>query len=182
MDTQRDNNHLFIQSTPNLITDTNECNKCSFFHSCGGFLGDCIKNRTQIILSTLTGREEYVLKQRCGLKEGRAYSKYNLGKLIDMSEELISQISAKACRKLRHPIRARWLDTHDNWVNIIGCKNFDSIKNKEFSYFNLYLLAYRFNGRFINHNNCFFLKDYLLESIDNKVLFYSFIDAISFPS
>ena len=61
------------------------------------------------VLSTLTPREEMVLKLRFGLEDGRARTLEEVGKEFKVTRERIRQIEAKALRKLRHPSRSRKL-------------------------------------------------------------------------
>ena len=61
------------------------------------------------VLSTLTPREEEVLKLRFGLKDGKARTLEEVGREFKVTRERIRQIEAKALRKLRHPSRSRKL-------------------------------------------------------------------------
>ena len=61
------------------------------------------------VLSTLTPREEMVLKLLFGLEDGRARTLEEVGKEFKVTRERIRQIEAKALRKLRHPSRSRKL-------------------------------------------------------------------------
>ena len=61
------------------------------------------------VLSTLTPREEMVLKLRFGLEDGRARTLEEVGREFKVTRERIRQIEAKALRKLRHPSRSRKL-------------------------------------------------------------------------
>ena len=57
---------------------------------------------------TLTEREKYVLESIYGLNEGKTPTTYkNVGREIGVTGFRISQIHAKACRKLRNPARVR---------------------------------------------------------------------------
>ena len=60
-------------------------------------------------LVTLTPREEYVLRLRYGLTDGRTRSYEEVGHEFHYSRERIRQIEAKALRKMRHPSRSRYL-------------------------------------------------------------------------
>ena len=62
-----------------------------------------------IFLSTLTEREQKVLRLRFGMSDGRARTLEEVGKEFDVTRERIRQIEAKALRKLRHPSRSRKL-------------------------------------------------------------------------
>ncbi len=68
-----------------------------------------LKEQLVEVLSTLTPREEKVLRLRFGLDDGRARTLEEVGKEFDVTRERIRQIEAKALRKLRHPSRSRKL-------------------------------------------------------------------------
>ena len=68
-----------------------------------------LKEQLMGVLSTLTPREEMVLKLRFGLEDGRARTLEEVGKEFKVTRERIRQIEAKALRKLRHPSRSRKL-------------------------------------------------------------------------
>ena len=59
--------------------------------------------------STLTPREEKVLKLRFGIEDGRTRTLEEVGKEFNVTRERIRQIEAKALRKLRHPSRSKKL-------------------------------------------------------------------------
>lgn len=61
------------------------------------------------VLSTLTPREESVLRLRFGLDDGRPRTLEEVGTVFDVTRERIRQIEAKALRKLRHPTRSKKL-------------------------------------------------------------------------
>ena len=68
-----------------------------------------IKEQAEEVLSTLTEREQKVLRLRFGMSDGRARTLEEVGKEFDVTRERIRQIEAKALRKLRHPSRSRKL-------------------------------------------------------------------------
>ena len=68
-----------------------------------------LKEQLMSVLSTLTPREEMVLKLRFGLEDGRARTLVEVGREFKVTRERIRQIEAKALRKLRHPSRSRKL-------------------------------------------------------------------------
>jgi RNA polymerase primary sigma factor len=68
-----------------------------------------LKEQLDEVLSTLTDREQKVLKLRFGLDDGRARTLEEVGKEFNVTRERIRQIEAKALRKLRHPSRSRKL-------------------------------------------------------------------------
>ena len=61
------------------------------------------------VLSTLTPREEKVLKLRFGIEDGRPRTLEEVGREFNVTRERIRQIEAKALRKLRHPSRSKKL-------------------------------------------------------------------------
>lgn len=68
-----------------------------------------LKEQLSDVLSTLTAREEKVLRLRFGLEDGRPRTLEEVGKEFDVTRERIRQIEAKALRKLRHPSRSKKL-------------------------------------------------------------------------
>jgi RNA polymerase primary sigma factor len=68
-----------------------------------------LSEQTRKILSTLTPREEKVLRMRFGIGEKYDHTLEEVGQDFDVTRERIRQIEAKALRKLRHPSRARKL-------------------------------------------------------------------------
>lgn len=68
-----------------------------------------LKEQLLAVLSTLTEREQKVLRLRFGLDDGRARTLEEVGREFNVTRERIRQIEAKALRKLRHPSRSRKL-------------------------------------------------------------------------
>ncbi len=68
-----------------------------------------LKEQIGKVLSTLTPREEKVLRLRFGLEDGRPRTLEEVGKEFNVTRERIRQIEAKALRKLRHPGRSKKL-------------------------------------------------------------------------
>ena len=68
-----------------------------------------LKEQLDEVLSTLTDREQKVLRLRFGLEDGRARTLEEVGKEFKVTRERIRQIEAKALRKLRHPSRSKKL-------------------------------------------------------------------------
>ncbi|HPP86649.1 MAG TPA: RNA polymerase sigma factor RpoD, partial [bacterium] len=67
------------------------------------------------VLSTLSPREEKVIKLRFGLEDGCERTLEEVGNMFNVTRERIRQIENKAIRKLRHRTRARLLkDYMDN--------------------------------------------------------------------
>ena len=65
-----------------------------------------LKEQIDQVLSTLTDREEKVLRLRFGLVDGRSRTLEEVGQTFNVTRERIRQIEAKALRKLRHPNRS----------------------------------------------------------------------------
>src|ERR1700720_4479122 len=61
------------------------------------------------VLDTLTPREAKVLRMRFGIEMNTDHTLEEVGKQFDVTRERISQIEAKALRKLKHPSRSRKL-------------------------------------------------------------------------
>ena len=68
-----------------------------------------LKEQLAEVLSTLTPREEKVLRLRFGIEDGRTRTLEEVGKEFNVTRERIRQIEAKALRKLRHPSRSKKL-------------------------------------------------------------------------
>lgn len=68
-----------------------------------------LKEQLADVLSTLTPREERVLRLRFGLEDGRSRTLEEVGEVFNVTRERIRQIEAKALRKLRHPSRSKKL-------------------------------------------------------------------------
>ena len=68
-----------------------------------------LKEQLVDVLSTLTPREEKVLKLRFGIEDGRTRTLEEVGKEFNVTRERIRQIEAQARRKLRHPSRSKKL-------------------------------------------------------------------------
>ena len=60
-------------------------------------------------LSTLSPKEERVIRMRFGIGEKCDHTLEEVGQVFDVTRERIRQIEAKALRKLRHPTRAKRL-------------------------------------------------------------------------
>ncbi|MGC8528712.1 MAG: RNA polymerase sigma factor RpoD [Leptospirillia bacterium] len=66
-------------------------------------------------LSTLTDREEKVIRLRFGIGELTDHTLEEVGQDFDVTRERIRQIEAKALRKLRHPSRSNQLKSFLDW-------------------------------------------------------------------
>ncbi len=68
-----------------------------------------LQDRMSRVLSTLTRREEKVIRLRFGLGDGTPRTLEEVGTIFKVTRERVRQIEAKALRKLRHPSRSRKL-------------------------------------------------------------------------
>ncbi len=68
-----------------------------------------LKEQLVSVLSTLTPREEKVLRLRYGIDDSHPRTLEEVGKEFNVTRERIRQIEAKALRKLRHPNRIKKL-------------------------------------------------------------------------
>ncbi len=71
-----------------------------------------LSEQTRAVLSTLTPREEKVLRMRFGIGEKSDHTLEEVGQDFFVTRERIRQIEAKALRKLRHPSRAKLLKSY----------------------------------------------------------------------
>ena len=92
----------------------------------GSYLGDFIEDKNAVlpidaaiqsnlreittrILSSLTPREERVLRMRFGIGMQSDHTLEEVGQQFNVTRERIRQIEAKALRKLKHPVRSKKL-------------------------------------------------------------------------
>ncbi len=68
-----------------------------------------LTDQTNVVLETLTPREEKVLRMRFGIGERQDYTLEEVGKVLGVTRERVRQIEAKAIRRLRHPTRSKLL-------------------------------------------------------------------------
>ena len=69
-------------------------------------IGVNLKERAELVLRTLSPREEKVLRMRFGMDDGSEHTLEEVGRCFAVTRERIRQIEAKALRKLRHPSRS----------------------------------------------------------------------------
>jgi RNA polymerase primary sigma factor len=70
---------------------------------------ELLKDKIESVLSTLTPREQRILRLRFGLVNGKCYTLEEVGQKFGLTRERIRQIEARALRRLRHPRRSRHL-------------------------------------------------------------------------
>ena len=70
-----------------------------------------LREQTKKVLSTLTPRQEKIVRMRFGIEEKADHTLEEVGKDYNLTRERIRQIEAKALRKLRHPSRSKKLRT-----------------------------------------------------------------------
>ncbi len=70
---------------------------------------ELLKTKIEEVLSTLTPREQRILRLRFGLVNGKCYTLEEVGQKFGLTRERIRQIEARALRRLRHPRRSRHL-------------------------------------------------------------------------
>jgi RNA polymerase primary sigma factor len=66
-----------------------------------------LREKLDEVLSTLSKREEKVLRLRFGLEGGHPRTLEEVGQLFNITRERVRQIEAKALKKLQHPVRLR---------------------------------------------------------------------------
>jgi RNA polymerase sigma factor (sigma-70 family) len=71
-----------------------------------------LRNEVSIVLSTLSQREQEVIRLRFGLDDGRQRTLDEVGREFGLSRERIRQIEKITLHKLRHPSRAQRLEAY----------------------------------------------------------------------
>ncbi len=71
-----------------------------------------LRNDVEIVLATLSQREQAVIRLRFGLDDGRQRTLDEVGREFGLSRERIRQIEKITLHKLRHPSRARRLEAY----------------------------------------------------------------------
>jgi RNA polymerase primary sigma factor len=74
-------------------------------------VNQALKEKTKEILSTLTPRQEQIVRLRFGIEEKSDHTLEEVGEEYNLTRERIRQIEAKALRTLRHPTRSKKLRT-----------------------------------------------------------------------
>ncbi len=73
------------------------------------------QERLDKVLSSLSEREEKVLRLRFGLGDGYPRTLEEVGSVFNVTRERVRQIEAKALRKMRHPTRSKQLKPFETW-------------------------------------------------------------------
>ncbi|MFB9442299.1 sigma-70 family RNA polymerase sigma factor, partial [Dactylosporangium vinaceum] len=71
-----------------------------------------LRSEVEIVLSTLSQREQAVIRLRFGLDDGRQRTLDEVGREFGLSRERIRQIEKVTLLKLRHPSRAKRLEAY----------------------------------------------------------------------
>jgi len=118
------NNHLVQQKVDRPLSSKCDVMRLSTIESLNTIdevspviVNDCLeevkrqelKEVMSTVLSSLTPREERVLRLRFGLNLNKDYTLEEVGKIINVNRERVRQIEAKALRKLKHPSRSNIL-------------------------------------------------------------------------
>ncbi|MBW2184587.1 MAG: sigma-70 family RNA polymerase sigma factor, partial [Deltaproteobacteria bacterium] len=75
-----------------------------------------LKEQTKKILSTLTTRQEKIVRMRFGIGEKADHTLEEVGQDYNLTRERIRQIEEKALRKLRHPKRSKEMKVfYERW-------------------------------------------------------------------
>lgn len=72
-------------------------------------ISDDLRYHINKIVSTLSPKEERIIRKRYGIGEEASYTLEELGHEFDVSRERIRQIEVKAVKKLRYPVKSMWL-------------------------------------------------------------------------
>jgi RNA polymerase primary sigma factor len=83
-------------------------------------VGTSLKEEIDKVLSTLTPREEKIVRMRLGIGEKTDYTLEEVGEMFGLTRERIRQIEAKALKKLQHPSRRNRLESFRDLDAIIG--------------------------------------------------------------
>jgi RNA polymerase primary sigma factor len=74
-------------------------------------VGTSLKEEIDKVSSTLTPREEKVIRMRLGIGEKTDFTLEEVGDVFGLTRERIRQIEAKALKKLKHPSRRKRLQS-----------------------------------------------------------------------
>jgi RNA polymerase primary sigma factor len=70
-----------------------------------------LREQMEKVLNTLAPRERDVIKMRFGFDDGQPKTLEEVGREFNVTRERIRQIESKALRKLRHPTRAKEIES-----------------------------------------------------------------------
>jgi RNA polymerase primary sigma factor len=73
-------------------------------------MNDDLKHHIERILSTLSPKEEKIIRLRYGIGEDGPHTLEELGEKFAVTRERIRQIEVKAIRKLKYPAKSMWLN------------------------------------------------------------------------
>ena len=71
------------------------------------FMAQNTAREIELVLSTLSPREETIVRKRFGIGDDKTHTLEELGQEFGVTRERIRQIEVKALRKLRHPCRGK---------------------------------------------------------------------------
>jgi RNA polymerase primary sigma factor len=74
-----------------------------------------LQEQMEGVLTSLTEREQSVLRLRFGIGDGCPHTLEEVGAMFKVTRERVRQIEAKALKKLRHPTRSRKLKAFLDW-------------------------------------------------------------------
>jgi len=69
-----------------------------------------LRERIDVVLKTLSYREQEIIKLRYGIGDGYTYTLEEVGRIFKVTRERVRQVEAKAIRKMQHPVRSRKLE------------------------------------------------------------------------
>ena len=75
------------------------------------FVGTSLRQEIDRVLSTLTPREEKIIRMRLGIGEETDFTLDEVGNVFGLTRERIRQIEAKALKKLQQPLRRKRLES-----------------------------------------------------------------------
>lgn len=77
------------------------------------FVNTSLSEEIDKVLSTLTPREEKIIRMRLGIGEQTDFTLDEVGNAFGLTRERIRQIEAKALKKLQHPLRRKRLESFE---------------------------------------------------------------------